>query len=257
MKMSNISNVELTRLWNMVFNLSVQMLHNEIDAEEATQSIFEKVLKKLPTFKNQSKLSTWIYRISYNYLIDEIRKKNPQEISFDLFENDVTNFQPYENELGLSAYEEKVYIEEIKVGCTLALLQCLDPQNRFIYIIGTIFDFPRKEAAEICDMEYDKYRKRLSRTKEKIKYFMGKNCGLINPGAECKCKKRVFIARERGRINHERILYQTENKLIRNCIKEMNEIDEIAMIYKNNPFIETSKDISHMLNQFNVLQEIN
>lgn len=255
--MENISNKEFTQLWNTVYNLSLQMLHNELDAEEATQSIFEKVLKNLSSFKNHSKLSTWIYRISYNFLIDEKRKKKTQEISFDLFENDVTNFESYNNELGLSINEEKIYIEEIKVGCTLAILQCLSPQNRFIYIIATIFNFPGTEAAEICNMDYDSYRKRVSRIKEKIKCFMEKNCGLINPHAECKCRKRILIAIERGRINHERMLYQNDNHLIKNYISEMNEIDEIARIYRNNPFIERSdSEISRIIDKFSVLREI-
>jgi RNA polymerase sigma factor (sigma-70 family) len=208
--MKEITEDELLKIWHMVFNLSRQMLNNDDIAEEATQSIFEKVIKGYPSFNQQSKLSTWVYKISYNYLIDILRKEKVEEISFDLFENDITNFKPYQNELGLTTIEEKIYIEEIKVGCTIALLQCLSPQNRFIYIIGSIFDFPHNEAAEILSIDYSNYRKRLSRAKSKIKSFLNKNCGLINPNADCKCKKRILIAKERGRINPEKILYKTE-----------------------------------------------
>lgn len=254
--MEKIENDELKKMWNMVFNLSLHMLHNEVEAEDATQGIFERVVQNVSTFKQQSKLSTWIYKISYNYLIDEIRKKENTEISFDLFENDVVNFQPYNNELGLSPVEEEIYIEEIKVGCTLALLQCLDSQNRFIYILGTIFNFPQREAAEICNLDYDNYRKRLSRSKNKIRSFMAKNCGLVNPDAECQCKKRILIALDRGRINPDKLLYKTENKEIRSYIDELNEIDEISKIYQNNPYLEKSdQQISSLKNQFRVLHE--
>lgn len=254
--MEKISDDELIKLWNMVFNLSLHMLHNEMDAQEATQSIFEKVMQKMPDFKQQSKLSTWVYRISYNFLIDELRYRKNKGISFESFESEVNNFKPYENELGLSDKEEQIYVEEIKVGCTLALLQCLDKKNRFIFILGTIFDFPQKDAAIICQMEYNNYRRRLHRTTEKVRNFMKKNCGLLNPEAECKCNKRILIATERGRINPEKLLYKTESREIKSYIKELNEIDEISKVYQNNPFSEQSENnLPAILNQFRVLQE--
>ena len=248
---------EIIKLWNMVFNLAVQMLHNEEDAIDATQSIFEIVLGKIESFRRESKLSTWIYRISYNYIIDEIRYRKKEKITFGIFENDITDFKEYENELNLSHEEEKIYIEEIKIGCTKALLQCLEPENRFIFILGTIFSFPQREAAEICNISYDNYRMRLSRSKYKIQNFMSENCGLVNPSAKCKCSKRLLIAKERGRINLEKSLYRTDNRMIKCFLSEINEIDEIARIYQDNPFLEISNDdISCKIQKLGIIQEI-
>lgn len=254
--MESITNQELLNLWNMVFNLSVHMLHNKFDAEEATQSIFEKIIEQKSTFRNESKLSTWVYRISYNYLIDLLRKRKESGLTFDILERDVNNFKPYENELKLSETEEKIYVEEIKIGCTLAMLQCLDPESRFIYILGNIFNVSQKDAADICRIEYANYRKQLSRIKEKIKNFMKNNCGLINPDAECKCRKRILIATNRGRVNPEKLLYQTQNRRIKELITEMNEIDEISKIYKNNPFWDNTENISCLKDKYKILQEI-
>lgn len=253
--MDNLPDEELSRLWNMVFNLSRHMLFDEQEAEEATQSIFEKAMLNFSSFQKKSKLSTWLYKVAYNYLIDILRNKKNLEISFQAFEEDVRDFRSYENEFGLSAIEEKLYAQEIKVGCTLALLQCLTPENRFIYTIGTIFQFSHREAASICQMDYDNFRKRLSRAKEKIRSFMNKNCGLINPKAQCHCKKRILIATERGRINPEKILYQTDNKLILDTIDQMNEIDDIARIYQNNPFTESKTEITLMKVRFALMRE--
>ena len=247
---------EIKEIWNMVFNLAIQMLHNEDDAYDATQAIFEIVLEKIGTFRYEAKLSTWVYRISYNYLIDEVRSGKKEKISFEIFEKDVTDFKEYENELNLTREEERIYVQEIKIGCTKALLQCLEPENRYIFILGTIFSFPHKDAAEICHLSYDNYRKRLSRSRNKIKNFMSQNCGLVNPGAKCKCNKRLLIAKERGRINYEKTLYRND-RAIKNYIAEMNEIDEISRIYRDNPFLEISnEDISHKIRNFGIIQEI-
>lgn len=59
---------------DLVFTLSVRMLGNREEAEEVSQDVFIKVYKSLPSFKGDSKLSTWMYRIAYNTCLDRIRK---------------------------------------------------------------------------------------------------------------------------------------------------------------------------------------
>lgn len=51
-------------------------------AEDATQDIFLRVWRALPGFAGQSALSTWIYAISKNACLSELRKKRPQ-VSLD------------------------------------------------------------------------------------------------------------------------------------------------------------------------------
>ena len=62
--MNNINNKELEQIWNIVFNLALNFLHNETAAEDAVQEIFLKAGNASATFRNESKLSTWIYRIA-------------------------------------------------------------------------------------------------------------------------------------------------------------------------------------------------
>lgn len=59
-----------------VYNLSLGILQNEEDAEDATQEIFTTVFLSINQFKGESKLSTWIYRISVNKCREFIRKKS-------------------------------------------------------------------------------------------------------------------------------------------------------------------------------------
>lgn len=252
----NRSDREITQIWDRIYNLSLHMLRSEEDAADATQSIFEILIKKAPTFRREAQFSTWAYRIAYNFLIDQCRSGKREEIRFDLFKEDVTNFTAYAGEWNLTKEEEEIYAEEVKIGCTKALLQCLDPESRFVFIWGTIFDFPHKESAEICGLSYDYYRAKLSRTRRKIKNFLSQNCGLLNPGAECRCRKRLRIAEERGRIHLEKSLYRTDSQKIRTYISELNEIDEVAEIYRNNPYFEAAyADISSKIRKLGVLQE--
>ena len=170
--METIQENELKNIWNMVFNLSLNFLHNEDAAEEATQEVFAKVCDSISSFRNESSLSTWVYRIAYNYLIDQTRLHFKEEISFEMFEKDINNFEPFVNDFNLSESEIKIYVEQVKIGCTKAMLQCLGSTDRFVFIIGKLFDFNSKDGSIICNMTDDVYRKRLSRaTKKNNKFY--------------------------------------------------------------------------------------
>jgi RNA polymerase sigma factor (sigma-70 family) len=60
----------------MVYNTVLAFVQNTEDAEDITQDVFVKVYENIGRFKQQSKLSTWIYRISITQCSDFIRYRN-------------------------------------------------------------------------------------------------------------------------------------------------------------------------------------
>ena len=59
----------------LVAKIIFDTVSNDGDRKDIAQDIYLKAFQKLPTFKFQSKLSTWIAQISYNTCIDYLRKK--------------------------------------------------------------------------------------------------------------------------------------------------------------------------------------
>lgn len=67
-----------------VYNMAFRMLGNREDAYDAAQEVFIRVYKALPGFREQSMLSTWVYRITKNVCLDMIRKNKKQNtVSID------------------------------------------------------------------------------------------------------------------------------------------------------------------------------
>lgn len=60
---------------NLVAKIVFDTISNDGDRKDIAQDIYLKAYQKLPSFKFQSKLSTWIAQISYNTCIDYLRKK--------------------------------------------------------------------------------------------------------------------------------------------------------------------------------------
>lgn len=60
---------------DLVFNLALQYLQNHEDAEEITQDVFVSMHRSLGSFKHNSSLSTWLYRITINKSLDHIKAR--------------------------------------------------------------------------------------------------------------------------------------------------------------------------------------
>ena len=60
---------------NLVAKIVFEMVTNDADRRDLAQDVYLKVYQKLPGFKFQSKLSTWIGQICYNTCVDHLRKK--------------------------------------------------------------------------------------------------------------------------------------------------------------------------------------
>ena len=62
-----------------VFGTCISFIPNKEDAEDVSQEVFIAVFKSIHQFKENSKLSTWIYKITTNKCLEFIRKKNAKK----------------------------------------------------------------------------------------------------------------------------------------------------------------------------------
>src|SRR5688572_5262659 len=72
----------LPRYRDRVFRLALSMLQNRTEAEDIAQDIFLRLWRALPGYSGRATLSTWIYAISRNACLSQIRKRRPQ-VSLD------------------------------------------------------------------------------------------------------------------------------------------------------------------------------
>jgi RNA polymerase sigma factor (sigma-70 family) len=181
-----------------VFTLALRMLWNRDDAQDAAQEILIRVVTRLSSFDFHSRLRTWVYRVAVNYLLDV--KKSAVErmnLSFTRLADDLHDGLSDE---GPSAHEDSVMVEEVKIGCTLAMLQCLDRPHRLAYILGEILDLSGPEAAEALGIDATALRKRLERARGAVFEFARSYCGLASDDAACGCNRRVPAAIRLGRV---------------------------------------------------------
>ena len=207
-----------------IYALSLRVVFDKETAEDATQEILIKVMTHLSSFEYKSSFRTWYYRISYNHLIDIVRKKQSMKLTFDNFKNDlmtnVTEISKEEESRPDIQYE----LEEVRLGCTLALLQCLNQEERSTYILGEILMLESNEGAEIMSITTTSFRKKLERSRKKIEDFTKENCGIQNSKNPCHCSRRYKAARSLGRIPNSLNDINKDKKMLKETIQIMNSL---------------------------------
>lgn len=207
-----------------VYGLALRMLWNRQDAEDATQEILVRIVTRLGQFDFQSRLKTWAYRVAVNYLLDV--KKSPVErmrLSFSAFAADLADGLSDE---GPTAAERSVLVEEVKIGCTLAMLQCLDRPHRLAYVLGESLGLSGPEAADVLAIPPELFRKRLQVAREEISAFTRSYCGLVSEAASCGCHRRVPAAQRTGRVRPDRLQFAAAATAFRDARAMVQQIEE-------------------------------
>lgn len=215
-----------------VYRLTLRMLWNPTDAEDATQEILIRITKNLKKFKRESKFTTWVYRITVNYLLTEKKKKYKLEESYSKI------IKKLETTSIKNDYEVNLQKEELKIGCSYAMLLSLDKNHRIAFILHYIFELSGEEGSQILETTPANYRKRVSRAKEKLLGFMSARCNLINKLKVCKCPNVLTHLVENNFITQEdtrKLRKEFGTKLIDTKILEnLNTLERLAFIYKEN-----------------------
>jgi RNA polymerase sigma-70 factor, ECF subfamily len=83
--------------WQKIFRLCMGYVNDHDLAQDLTQETFISVWENLPTFRNESNIGTWIFRIASNNCLRQIEKRNrfpKANLPTNLSEEDQYNMEP-------------------------------------------------------------------------------------------------------------------------------------------------------------------
>ncbi len=232
----------ILKIQDKVYGLALRMLYNPSDAEDASQEILLKIITHLGTFRGESAFSTWMYRVAANHLLTARKRRSEQEaLSFEEYQESLDLGSAGTWQESQSDVLQQLFVEEIRISCLQGLLLCLDREHRLAYLLADVFDVSSEQGAAILDITPAAFRKRLSRSREKIQDFLTRNCSLINSGNPCQCERYVNSYLDNGKLDDQRMLFAKHPCRIRheestlNHIREMKELNRMAFLYKQYP----------------------
>jgi RNA polymerase sigma factor (sigma-70 family) len=234
-----------------VYRLSLRMLWHPQDAEDATQEILFKVVTTVATFRGESAFRTWALRVATNHLLNIRRSRMEQHrLTFEEFGKDLADGLTDVPSRSSDDADQALLEEEVKIGCTQAMLLCLDREDRIAYILGDVFELRSDAAGEVVGIEPAAFRKRLSRARRRVREFMRGHCGLVNPDAACSCARRVAPAIARGRLDPTRLLFAGSGEPaprrlpVLEAVGEMEHLHAIAAIHQSHRVYRTPERVT-------------
>ncbi len=182
-----------------VYNLAFRITGSRQDAEDVTQETFMQVYKSRDTFKGESSMYTWIYRIALNNSLILKKKMSKAYIAsldekIEVFKDDI----PEEVQEWYTNPEKAAYISEllseIRHGCLHFLSFRLPENQRVVYVMRNILDFSYKEISEITGISENVVKARLNRARANLVAYFSNRCQWLSEDSTCSCKSRIGFA---------------------------------------------------------------
>jgi RNA polymerase sigma-70 factor (ECF subfamily) len=148
----------VSRYGDMIFTIVRKIANNRVDAEDITQEVFIKVFKSLEQFREESRFSTWLYRIAYNTTISELRKKKLSYIRTD-------DARLIENDLITDTNEEDI---EIKLRYLEQAMKVLSPDEVFLVTLFYMDEQSVENISSISDLSVSNVKVKLHRIRRKL-----------------------------------------------------------------------------------------
>lgn len=160
----------IERFQQPVFSLVYRLLDDPSEAADVVQEVFLKVFRNIASFRGNSSLKTWIYRIAYNEAWNYRRwftRHRRQEVGLEREDDDAPGLQEILQDGGRSAFdivadsETHALIEEALGG--------VNPVFRAAVILRDIEDLSYEEIAEVLGVSLGTVKSRILRGRESLK----------------------------------------------------------------------------------------
>lgn len=158
-----------------VFATCMSFVPNKEDAEDIAQEVFVEVFNSINKFKGESKLSTWIYKITTNKCLEFIRKRNTkkrfaflQSIMGTEIPIDKTSYFTEMNHPG-------VLLENKEKSQTLfKAINALPDAQRIVFTLSKIDGKSYQEISEITDKSLSSVESLMFRAKKNLQGLLEK-----------------------------------------------------------------------------------
>ena len=153
----------------IVYNLALRMMNHSEDAKDISQEVFLKAYRNLSNFDERSAFSTWLYRITHNTCIDEMRKRKGKQ-SFSLeeeLEHEEGSVQRQIADEG-DTPEESILRAEQK-NEILQALDNLSEEHKAAIVLRDVKGLSYEEIAEILEVTLGTVKSRISRGRNQLK----------------------------------------------------------------------------------------
>lgn len=154
-----------------VANIAFSLLGDREDALDAAQEVFIKVYKSIDTFRGESSVSTWIFRITKNVCTDFLRKRKATVISLDDDKDDEQKLEIADD----THSPEEIFDRKTKVDAVRTAIASLEENHRTVITLFDINGLSYEEIAAILSCPVGTVKSRLYRARDSLRKILLKD----------------------------------------------------------------------------------
>lgn len=154
------------RYQSKVINTCYRFLLDRQDAEDVSQEVFIEVFQSLGSFRGESRLSTWIYRIAVAKSLDELKKRSRKKRITSL--GQWLHLDEIVDRIAGGGNADKQIREKEKMKEVKQALEALPDNQRVAFTLSKIEGYSNSEIAEIMDTTNVAVESLIYRAKKKI-----------------------------------------------------------------------------------------
>lgn len=154
----------------MVINTCFGILQNREDAEDTAQEVFVEIIHSIHSFREDAKLSTWIYRIAVNKSLNMVRKRKRVGIIKSLQSFFSPNSESDNQELHPIEMQQPDYVLQQSETARIlkSAIDSLPDNQKTAFILSRYEDLSYKEIAEVMNLTLSSVESLIHRSKRNL-----------------------------------------------------------------------------------------
>lgn len=177
----------ILRFEQPVFGVVSRLLEDPADAADVAQEVFLKVFRNIASFRGDSSLKTWIYRIAVNEARNQQRwfgRHRGKEIGLEAETADALGVGDWLPDPSPGPFEE-VLDHEVQAMLEEALKR-ISPTYRTALVLREVEELPYEEIAEILEISLGTVKSRILRGRDALRRELAAMMEPIEPALEPK-----------------------------------------------------------------------
>ena len=177
------------------------MIRDPEVARDAAQEAWAEILRSLPGFRGESRLSTWIFTVTRRAVMRTARRERVYSTRFlkDQFHGEIIPAPTEDPHL------RGVWVRQMCDQCLTGILHCLDADSRMAYVLREIAELEYSQLSRVLGKDEPAVRKTVSRARARLRRFLSSECGLYASEGPCRCRMRPWVKEADLPAEYERL----------------------------------------------------
>ncbi len=166
-------------------------LVGEIEAEDAAQETFVKIDRSLESFRGESSLSTWIYRIATNTAMDHLRRLSSKRSLQTPEDKDLSSDEDA-GPIDSKPLLDMLLIRKDMNDCIRGVVESLPGDYSTVLVLSEFEGLTNSEIAEVIGISLDTVKIRLHRARTKLRKALEAKCNFYRDDRnELSCDRKT------------------------------------------------------------------